>query len=45
VSFSVSLQVGITVLNTTLGLVATMLLFRTLRPGAAVRLARARFAS
>jgi uncharacterized membrane protein YbhN (UPF0104 family) len=45
VSFSVSLQVGITALNTTLGLVATMLLFRTLRPGVAVRLARARFAS
>jgi hypothetical protein len=41
-----SLHIGwITVLNTTLGLVATMLLFRTLRPLAAARLARARLAA
>ena len=31
VSFSIGLQVGTTVLNTTIGLLATMLLFRTLR--------------
>jgi hypothetical protein len=40
VSFSVSLQIGITVLNTTVGLVAAMLLFRTLRPLAAARFVR-----
>jgi hypothetical protein len=45
VSFSVGFQVGTTVLNTTVGLLATMLLFRTLRPLAATRLARARFAA
>jgi Lysylphosphatidylglycerol synthase TM region len=41
VSFSVSLQIGITVLNTTVGLLAAMLLFRTLRPLAAARFVRA----
>ena len=45
VSFSVGFQVGTTVLNTTVGLLATMLLFRTLRPRAAARLALARFAA
>jgi hypothetical protein len=44
VSFSVSMQVGVTAVNTTVGLAATMLLFRTMRPFAAVRLARARVA-
>jgi glycosyltransferase 2 family protein len=42
VSFSVSMQVGVTAVNTTVGIAATMLLFRTMRPFAAVRLARAR---
>lgn len=43
VSFSVSLQVGITVVNTTVGILALMLLFRTARPLGAVRaFARAR---
>ena len=41
VSFSLSMQVGVTVVNTTVGLVAAMLLFRTLRPLAALRAARA----
>lgn len=41
VSFSLSMQVGITVVNTAVGLTAAMLLFRTLRPVAAVRAARA----
>jgi uncharacterized membrane protein YbhN (UPF0104 family) len=41
VSFSLAMQVGITVVNTTVGLVAAMLLFRTLRPLAALRTARA----
>ena len=36
-SFSLSMQIGVTVVNTTVGLVAAMLLFRTLRPLAAVR--------
>lgn len=36
-SFSVGLQAGITVVNTALGLLALMLLFRTMRPLAAVR--------
>ena len=45
VSFSIGFQVGITVLNTTIGLLAAMLLFRTLRPRAAARLALARFAA
>jgi glycosyltransferase 2 family protein len=44
-SFSVGLQLGTTVLNTTVGLVAAMLLFRTLRPRAAARLVRARLAT
>jgi uncharacterized membrane protein YbhN (UPF0104 family) len=44
VSFSVSLQVGITAVNTAVGLAATMLLFRTMRPLAAARTARARLA-
>ena len=44
VSFSISLQVGVTAVNTTVGLAATMLLFRTMRPFAAARLARARLA-
>jgi uncharacterized membrane protein YbhN (UPF0104 family) len=44
VSFSVSLQVGVTAVNTAVGLAATMLLFRTMRPFAAARLARARLA-
>jgi uncharacterized membrane protein YbhN (UPF0104 family) len=37
VSFSLSLQVGITIVNTTVGILATMLLFRTARPFGAVR--------
>lgn len=41
VSFSVGMQVGVTVVNTLVGVVATMLLFRTVRPFAAVRAARA----
>lgn len=41
VSFSLGMQVGVTVVNTTVGLVALMLLFRTLRPVAALRTARA----
>lgn len=44
VSFSVSMQVGVTAVNTTVGIAAAMLLFRTMRPLAAVRLARARVA-
>jgi uncharacterized membrane protein YbhN (UPF0104 family) len=44
VSFSLSMQVGITAVNTTVGLLAMMLLFRTMRPLAAARSARARFA-
>ena len=40
VSFSVSMQVGITAVNTTVGLVALMLLFRTARPLAAMSSAR-----
>jgi Lysylphosphatidylglycerol synthase TM region len=44
VSFSISMQVGITAVNTTVGLLATMLLFRTMRPLAAARSARARLA-
>jgi uncharacterized membrane protein YbhN (UPF0104 family) len=44
VSFSVSMQVGITAVNTAVGLAATMLLFRTMRPLAAARAARARLA-
>jgi uncharacterized membrane protein YbhN (UPF0104 family) len=44
VSFSVSMQVGVTAVNTAVGLAATMLLFRTMRPSAAARSARARLA-
>jgi hypothetical protein len=40
VSFSVGMQVGVTIVNTTLGVLATMLLFRTFRPVAAIRRAR-----
>ena len=40
VSFSLSMQVGVTVVNTAVGLAAVMLLFRTLRPVAALRAAR-----
>jgi hypothetical protein len=40
ISFSVGMQVGVTVVNTTVGLLAAMLLFRTLRPLTAVREAR-----
>ncbi len=39
-SFSVGMQVGITTVNTVIGLTAVMLMFRTLRPVAAVRAAR-----
>lgn len=41
VSFSLGMQVGITLVNTTVGMVALMLLFRTVRPVGAVRSARA----
>lgn len=41
VSFSLGMQVGVTVVNTTVGLLATMLLFRTLTPVAALRSVRA----
>jgi uncharacterized membrane protein YbhN (UPF0104 family) len=41
VSFSLGMQVGITLVNTTVGIVALMLLFRTVRPVGAVRSARA----
>jgi uncharacterized membrane protein YbhN (UPF0104 family) len=41
VSFSLGMQVGVTVVNTTVGLLAMMLLFRTFRPAGAVRSARA----
>jgi uncharacterized membrane protein YbhN (UPF0104 family) len=40
VSLSLTLQVGVTAVNTTLGLVALMALFRTGRPVAALRAAR-----
>lgn len=40
-SFSVGMQVGITAVNTLIGITAMMLMFRTLRPVAAVRAARA----
>jgi uncharacterized membrane protein YbhN (UPF0104 family) len=39
-SFSIGMQVGVTVVNAAIGLVAAMLLFRTLRPVAAIRAAR-----
>jgi uncharacterized membrane protein YbhN (UPF0104 family) len=41
VSFSLGMQVGVTAVNVTVGLVAMMLLFRTVRPVGAVRSARA----
>jgi uncharacterized membrane protein YbhN (UPF0104 family) len=44
VSFSLSMQVGTTAVNTAVGLAAAMLLFRTMRPLAAARAARARLA-
>jgi hypothetical protein len=37
VSFSLSMQVGVTAVNTAIGLAAVMLLFRTFRPVAALR--------
>jgi uncharacterized membrane protein YbhN (UPF0104 family) len=40
ISFSLGMQATVTVINTTVGLLATMLLFRTLRPVAALRAAR-----
>jgi len=43
-SFSFGMQVGVTALNTVAGLVAAMVMFRTLRPLAALRSARARAA-
>jgi uncharacterized membrane protein YbhN (UPF0104 family) len=43
-SFSFGMQVGVTALNTVAGLVAAMVMFRTLRPLAALRSARARVA-
>ena len=45
VSFSVGMQVGVTAVNTAVGLAATMLLFRTVRPLTAVRAARLRSAT
>lgn len=39
-SFSVGMQIGITTVNAVIGLTAMMLMFRTLRPVAAVRAAR-----
>jgi uncharacterized membrane protein YbhN (UPF0104 family) len=44
VSFSVSMQLGVTAVNTAVGLAAAMLLFRTMHPLAAARAARARLA-
>jgi uncharacterized membrane protein YbhN (UPF0104 family) len=41
VSFSLGMQVGVTAVNLTVGIVAMMLLFRTVRPVGAVRSARA----
>ncbi len=41
-SFSVGMQVGITAVNTLIGLAALMLIFRTMRPVAALRAARVR---
>lgn len=45
VSFSVGMQIGVTALNVTVGLLATMLVLRTARPLAALRGARALAAS
>jgi uncharacterized membrane protein YbhN (UPF0104 family) len=42
VSFSLGMQAGVTAVNAAVGLAATMLLFRTVRPLAAVRAARGR---
>ena len=42
VSFSIGMQAGITLINGALGVLAAMLLFRTLRPWAALRAATAR---
>ena len=39
VAFSLSMQVGVTVVNTTVGLAALMILFRTWRPVTALRAA------
>jgi NhaP-type Na+/H+ or K+/H+ antiporter len=41
-SFSAGMQVGITAVNTLVGMAALMLIFRTLRPVEAVRAARRR---
>lgn len=41
VSFSLGLQAGITVVNTTIGILGAMLLFRTVKPHVALRAARA----
>ena len=41
VSFSLGMQMGVTAVNTTVGLLAMMLLFRTFRPAGALRSARA----
>jgi uncharacterized membrane protein YbhN (UPF0104 family) len=41
-SFSLGMQLGVTVLNSAVGLLGAMVLFRTLRPLAALRAARAR---
>lgn len=40
ISFSAGMQVGVTVVNTLVGLTALMVIFRTLRPADAVRAAR-----
>jgi uncharacterized membrane protein YbhN (UPF0104 family) len=42
ISFSLGMQVGVTAVNTAVGLAATMLLFRTIRPLAALRAANVR---
>jgi hypothetical protein len=44
ISFSLGMQAGVTAVNTAVGLAATMLLFRTIRPLAAIRAANARTA-
>jgi hypothetical protein len=44
ISFSLGMQAGVTVVNTAVGLAATMLLFRTIRPLAAIRATNARTA-
>jgi hypothetical protein len=36
-SFSIGVQVGVTIVNTLVGILGAMLIFRTLRPLAAVR--------